>query len=502
MNWSAQQSGIFEFFANGKGNLVVRARAGTGKTTTIVEGVVNHAKDKRRLVAAFNKRIADELQKRLGSKADAKTLHALGFGFVRKHLGAIELDSKLPWKSRRKRALAVAAVGSELPEPMITLVADMITYGREMNPFAETAEDLLDIAYEMDCVPDTSYEALGWNIEKVCEYAAEGMRLAKKPTKYIDFSDMLFLPVVNGWAVPSYDLVCIDEAQDMNACQLFLAQGVCKPGGRVVVVGDDRQAIYGFRGADSNSIDRLKTELQATELPLTITYRCPRLVVEEANRIVPDYSAAPEAPAGTISNVVITDLAKHAVAGNFVLSRTNAALTKTCMELLRNNIRAKIEGKDIGKRLQTIAKDLTKAGKSTWPNTKMTLADFAEKLTEWENKEVEKALRADRESRAALIADQAACLRILSEGLNIVDELLFRIDDLFGEAAQQHGVVVCSTVHKAKGLESKRVFILRDTFYPGRRDKMSAGRLLEESNIEYVAITRAMTELTWVSGKL
>lgn len=496
MNWSKQQKAIFEFFASGAGNLVVRARAGTGKTTTILEGI-NHAPDFKILLAAFNKRIATELQKKLGNpRAVAKTLHSLGYGFVMKNLGRVQLDTNLPWDKRRARVLAVEAVGSDLPKPMVTMVAKLMTLGREMAPFARGPGDLIDIAYDFECVPDSGYEAMGWDIDKVCIHAYEAMQLAKKPTKIIDFTDMIFLPVANGWASPSYDLVCIDEAQDMNACQLHLAQSVCKPTGRVVVVGDDRQAIYGFRGADSNSIDRLKEELDATELSLTITYRCPRVVVEEAQRLVSDYEHAPNAPDGTISRVMAAELAKHVSPGNFVLSRTNAALTKACMELLRNNIRAKIEGRDIGKRLQTIVKTLTK--NNTW----MDIADFEEELAAWEQKEIDKAIRADRESRAALVADQAETLRILGEGLNAVKDLLFRIDDLFGEAAAQHGVVVCSTVHKAKGLESQRVFLLRETFYPGRRDKMSAGRLTEETNIEYVAITRAMEELTWVSGKL
>jgi superfamily I DNA/RNA helicase len=95
--------------------------------------------------------------------------------------------------------------------------------------------------------------------------------------KGIDFTDMIFLPVANNWIRPQYDMVVVDEAQDMNTCQLAIAQGLAR--NRVVVVGDDRQAIYGFRGADSGSLDRLKDELKATELGLTTTYRCGRGIV-------------------------------------------------------------------------------------------------------------------------------------------------------------------------------------------------------------------------------
>jgi len=501
ISWSKQQQSIFEFFKHGQGNLVVRARAGTGKTTTIVEGV-KHAPDNSILLAAFNKSIATELQRKLvNPNAEAKTLHGVGNSFIYEHLGKTTLDFNLPWKQKRSRVLSEAAIvkhtkNAVAPGPVVTMIGKLMTLGREMAPFAESGDDLIDIAFAFELIPDAGQEAIGWTVGRVCDCAYVAMQLAKAPSQIIDFTDMLFLPVVNGWAKPRYDLVCVDEAQDMNACQLMLALKVCRPTGRIVVVGDDRQAIYGFRGADSGSIDRLKNELDAVELGLTTTYRCPALVVDEANRLVPDYDAAPNAPEGVISRVLVAELPEVAEPGNFVLSRTNAPLAKVCLEFLRNNVRAMIKGKDIGKRLQTISKKLADN------NNYLPLDQFLSALAVWEQEEIQKALKAEKEGRAGQVADQAETLRILCEGMKTVKDLLFRIDDLFGEPAKQHGVVICSTVHKAKGLESKRVFILGETFYPGRRDKMSPGRLLEESNIEYVAITRTMEELTWVTGLL
>lgn len=81
-NWSDQQVQIFNWFKSGTGNLIVRARAGTGKTTTILEGI-NHAPENKILLAAFNKRIATELTEKLGDpRAEAKTLHSLGYKFL------------------------------------------------------------------------------------------------------------------------------------------------------------------------------------------------------------------------------------------------------------------------------------------------------------------------------------------------------------------------------------------------------------------------------------
>lgn len=493
MNWSQQQEAIFTHLSNKKaGNLVVLARAGTGKTTTLLEGV-SRAPEKRKLLAAFNKNIAGELQKKLpsGCGAEAKTLHALGFGLVKFNWPAANLDMKLPFDQKRGIRL-IAEVTSSIPRSIRGLCVKLLDLGRQIAPFAVKGEDLEDVAYAFELVPDTKDEEAGWSVDRICNIVAAAMELGKQQTDVIDFTDMLWLPVVNGWARPTYDLVCVDEAQDMNLCQLELAQRVCKPDGRIVVVGDDRQAIYGFRGADSDSINRLQKELNATVLPLTTTYRCPKKVVDEARRIVTDYEAAPEAPEGVVRTINIQLIAQNVKAGDFVLSRTNAALAKTCLELIRNNIPAKIQGKDIGRRLDTIAKNISIS------NDGLNLVEFSERLTEWASSEISKALKAEREAYAGLVADQAETLHVLSEGLDTVRELRARLDQLFGDIALQRGQVICSTVHKAKGLEAPTVFILRDTFYPYE----GADRVLEENNIEYVAVTRSQAELVWVIGKL
>src|SRR3990167_3391898 len=92
--WSEEQRAIFRHFAGGRqaGNLVVRARAGTGKTTTIVAGI-GQAPEQKILLAAFNKRIATELQAKVRNpRAEVKTLHSLGFAYVRRNWSDVRLD--------------------------------------------------------------------------------------------------------------------------------------------------------------------------------------------------------------------------------------------------------------------------------------------------------------------------------------------------------------------------------------------------------------------------
>ena len=358
--WSEEQRAIFRHFAAGKsaGNLVVRARAGTGKTTTIVAGI-GQAPEQKILLAAFNKRIATELQAKVRNpRAEVKTLHSLGFAYVRRNWSDVRLDGD---GERALRCVRTAA--GEIPDPVAKLAVKLLSLAKGCAPLARSGGELVELAYQHDCVPDYEWEDDGWTVERLCDVVVGAMDVgAALRDGFIDFDDMVWLPVRNRWVRPWFELVVIDEAQDMNAAQLIIARGASR--GRVVVVGDDRQAIYGFRGADTGSNDRLKLELRAKELSLTTTYRCPRLVVELAARLVPDYRAAPSAPEGTVRELAYTKLVEECRLGDFILSRKNAPLAPVCLAILRTGKRAKIEGKDVGAGL----KAPPTACPSSWPS--------------------------------------------------------------------------------------------------------------------------------------
>jgi DNA helicase-2/ATP-dependent DNA helicase PcrA len=481
--WSAQQQAIFEWFAGPTldKNLVVRARAGTGKTTTILEGI-DRAPEAKILLCAFNKRIAEELQSKLRNPAgEVKTLHSVGFQFVRRNWTNVRPDDA------RGERIARAVVGHQAPDPMVKLVVQLASKGKGMCPFPRPGQ-LAEIAVAHGLEPDEEWEEEGWTLGRLEREAAACMARACEKDGTIDFDDMVFLPVRNRWVRGWWDMVVVDEAQDMNAAQLLLARGACKPGGRIAVVGDDRQAIYGFRGADSGSIDRLKGELLAAEMGLTITYRCPKRVVALAAKLVPDYMAAPSAPEGIVRAIPEDRVAVEATPGDFVLSRKNAPLVGVCLRLLREGKRANVQGKDIGRGLIALLKKLKAK----------SIPDFLARLSKWEERE-ETRLKASgkksAEARIELIHDQADTLRALSEGLSGPKELETRIEGLFSDAGPDSRAVVCSSVHRAKGLEADRVFILEDTLIRPVDGKPPPNR--EEANIEYVAITRARAELVW-----
>lgn len=476
---SPQQADIFSWFKHGKGNLVVRARAGTGKTTTIVKGI-DHAPESRILLAAFNKRIATELTQRLTNpRAEAKTLHGVGFSCVVRNWHGTQIDED------RGYTLARAVVTDDVPDDVVGLIKKLASRCKGTCPFPESVEEVITEAVDADLMPELEHEKNGWNVQFIAARAMEAMDLACRRDGTIDFDDMIFVALRNHWVFGRWDLVVIDEAQDMNTAQLMLAQQSCKASGRIVVVGDDRQAIYGFRGADSNSVDRLKAALNAAELGLTVTYRCPRAVVAAAQELVPDFMAAPDAPEGLIERMVRDGMLETASAGDFILSRKNAPLVGTCLALLRRGKRAKVEGRDVGRGLIALVKKLRAK----------SIPDFLRLLGEWRERENERAAALPETRRASKrenIADTVETLIVLTEGLAAVAELTARVQTLFADmGVDGANVIVCSTVHKAKGLERERVYLLEDTF--GKTGSR------EESNIRYVAITRAKHTLVWVT---
>lgn len=491
--WSEQQNAIFRFFLEALGHLIVRARAGCGKTTTIVEAVIRYIRafpGKRVVVCAFNTRIKDELVLKFAGVmgVEVKTAHAIGFAVVRRFWTGVRVNDAKKDPVIRAQHLTERVCGSKVPDAIKKLVTRLHTLGRETVPHANHASDLIDLAYAFDCEPDEEWQD-DYPVEKIAGYAVEAMRLAaaEKPTCGIDFADMIFLPIRNGWLRKWADMVVIDEGQDWTVAQLEIARGICR--GRIMVVGDNRQAIYGFRGADSGSLDRLKSELGAEELGLTVTYRCGKKIVDAAAKMVPDFTAGPNNPEGEILGIRENQLAEAAAEGDFILSRKNAPLVAIAMKTLRAGKRTKIAGRDIGNSLTGLVKKLAKSARS--------VPEFLERLASWERKQIARAEAQGKtpeaiEKKIEEILDQSDMLKNLAEDASSVKDIEARIEALFTDnGLGAAGVITCSSVHKAKGLEAERVFVLAETF---RDDTM------EEQNICYVAVTRAKQTLVMVGS--
>ncbi len=479
---SPEQNAIWRAIGDdGCGHVVVKALAGTGKSFTCRHAMRLVPPRYRVLYLAFNKAIADEFGRGAPPNCDVRTLNSVGFRVCLKALRSkIEnyrldgiIDRLFP-EARRDAKYAF----TKLVELCKAYLVDGSDRDRINDLAAKHEVEMLHIPPAMvDRIPDVLRECM-------------------TNTAAIDFNDQIWLPVVLDLPCDQYDIVFVDEAQDLNPVHHRLVLKLLKPRGRCVVVGDDHQAIYGFRGSDTESIDNLAAMLAGTApvvtLPLTVTRRCPRLVVQAAQKYVPELQAMPDAPDGVITSVSDESLPATLAPGDMVLCRYNAPLLSTAYQLIRRDVKATVRGRDIGQGLVGLVKRLRPTD----------VKDLMEQLEKWESREIDRVGRMrNSDAQIEAIIDRCDCIKALAEGVADVDALVARIDSLFANfepGGEPKGAVVLSSVHRAKGLEADNVYWLK----PGATAKsVLPWQQAQERNLKYVAITRAKRRLVYVEDR-
>ncbi len=478
--WSDEQLAICEKYRTLKGNLVIRARAGTGKTFTTI-AAISQAFESVILYAIFGKRNQKEAEGKINDRrVSVKTLHALGFRFIRAVWPKAHRLDGVEWDRIE------TVIGTSAPDDVRRAIFKLVGFAKNLCVNMPSVEDLIQICEDRD-VDAEAYEDTtvgGWTLWKLSVNARKVLELSMKPDfqNRICANDMVWLPVVMNWVRPAFQLVVVDEAQDMNAPQLEMA---CRASsGRVIIVGDDFQAIFGFRGAMDNSIDIMKARLNAVECGLTVTYRCPSSVVELVKKYVPDYQAAPNAPVGNIHSEAYESL-MTAKPGDAILSRANAPLMPICLKLLRNGISARIEGRDVGAMLLALVNKMKAK----------SVPDYIVKVQAHGNRAIARLKnQKDSEAKIEAIQDQTETLIAIAEEAKNVQDIKDRCVALFEDSDKSpKPAVVLSTVHKAKGLEWSKVYLIASTFLrPGKETNK------DEQKIFYVACTRTKNELIFV----
>lgn len=467
IEWNQHQKDIFENVESGDGHTVVEALAGTGKSTTVEEAIDFVPPGESILMMAFNKDIVTAFTKR-GTRANVMTTHSFGLKAIGRSMRRPEIDKN------KSYVLLDAFFSPKGP--------DERELGRSVVKLASLAKGCLvdDGEGLEDLADDFGIEC--FDRPRLIDLTSRLLAASKDNVATIDFDDMIWFPHVQELTIPKFDRIFVDETQDLSKAQVELCLKAIAYAGRICVVGDRHQAIYQFRGADSDSIPKIVDRLKARVLPLSVTYRCSLAVVAEANKIVPELRAAPGAKEGKVHRDVTEQrMLAEARPGDFVLSRTNAPLLGACMKLLKEGRRATILGRDVGASLAGLVR---KMGAFDVPS-------LSRAVDEWRGAEIARlsAKKYPSESAMSAIMDRAECIHAISEGARAVDEVLRRIERLFqvDEGEPSNGYVTFSTTHKAKGLERDRVWVLADTYrrYPSQ----------EEDNLYYVAVTRAKDEL-------
>lgn len=483
------QQAIFDFITNGQGHAVVEAVAGSGKTTTIVKALDLTPKDAKVGFVAFNKHIATELKRRAPDHVHVSTLHSLGLSMIRKSNPKVQIEEDKVglllddiWPVS-KHALEMGLITREDRK---TNWPKRLSMRKLVSICKSTLVDVLDANAVLAIIDRYNVEIDDGNIDEILEKLPDVMQKCKDETGIVDFDDMIWLPLVNNMELEKFDFLMVDEAQDMNVSQTRFILKSIKETGRIIAVGDRNQSLYGFRGADTEAIPNLIRELDATTLPLSITFRCPASHVELAKKLVPQLEARDNASEGSITQMQYFDLAKMVEPGDMVICRTNAPLIRPAFECIRMGKKAVIRGKDIGASLVNLIKRFETDD----------LGQFEVSLAEYFDYEYQKMLDKGKEMQALLLQDRVDTLRFIMNEVSTVSELMAKIMMLF---ADTNTGVIFSSVHRAKGLEAERVFILRPDLMPHPKAKQKWEQE-QELNCCYVAQTRSKDALYFVNG--
>ncbi len=548
---STQQQEILDWVISGSGNLMIQAYAGTGKTSTLLMTLPYMSGEV--FMGAFNKSIQLEIEAKVGrlklpdSEVTVKTLHAAGLGAYK--YGGGSRTTKIE-SNKMRLLLGEAAEKDPLCQKYENFLYKLIGYAKRaglgtplMRDQVSSWEELIEYYCVDDELPQDDKFGNGAEYDKLMEQLIPTAQFLYQTSlsvcrDEIDFDDMLLAPIYFNSRFKKYDWVLIDELQDCSAIRREIAIRMLKPGGRMLAVGDEFQNIYSFTGCESNAMELLSSQMKMKVLPLSVTYRCPKNVVKVANQWVPGLEAAPTAPDGPLPRVVYLepvscaacmgtgkegaklfapsaedehqalmceecdgtgksgpgfwDEAHLLTASDVILCRNNRPIIELAYALLKKNIPCQIEGRDFAGSLVKLCQ--------RWKVRELNALE--NKLSDYRLKEAAKWRLKKNEERAVGVEDKVETLLTLldavrSTGKSKVSDLIDKINIMFGdtEPGTKPRVLTLSTVHKWKGRENKRVFILgRDKYMPSKWAK-TGWQIQNEKNLLYVAFTRSMEEL-------
>jgi superfamily I DNA/RNA helicase len=450
--------------------LTVNAYAGTGKTSTAT--LVAEAMPRARILyICFNREMAEEARRRFPANCDCRTAHSLAYGAF----GASRYARKLG--TPRPHALKAAL---RMDESTARTALEIV------NRFM--ASDAASIGHEH--VEAAAISPSASEKQMLLRAATDVWRAMLDPK-----NEAVVLPhdgYLKGWAVglpppPRYDLLIVDEAQDLNPVLLGLVRHWRARGLPVMVVGDTHQSIYGFRMA----IDAMQVfgREAVQTLRLTESWRFGPAVASAASRLLADYKADNTPLVGR------GGAKKHATHGT--LARSNAKLIEAALDFIG------------GRKLAKVHFAGTKADKNYDPTDAYRFGDIEDAYRLWSGGRAVGASLArfgtyeELCATAKQVDDKGGEIRDpeLAPLVDFVDRLggevpraLLRIRNASaGPEVERH----FSTAHRAKGKEWGNVTLL-DDFPPlddsvkleKFRQKRTEGQFSEEINLLYVAVTR------------
>jgi DNA helicase II / ATP-dependent DNA helicase PcrA len=486
MQLSSQQTAAIDFIKNSNKSLILSAVAGAGKTSTLL--AMLKATEGSVAFCAFNKSIAKEIefkvnQQNINKDVKVGTVHSFGFGAIRRSISRVNVDGN-------KIQTIVRDNFNNEESNMQTFLISAVAMAKEVGIRACVNDNYNTWIQMFDHYDLWNSLPLDVNTDKAIGLCQDVLDISNKTLNVVDFSDMIYLPILKKMRIWKYSNIFLDEAQDTNATRRALVKMMLAPKGRLIAVGDPSQAIYGFTGADSNALDLIQKEFKAKELPLSVTFRCPKNVVKEAQKYVQHIESHPDSADGIMDECNLQDLPNLVTQEDAIICRNTKPLVEVAYNLIRNKIPCKVEGRKIGEGLIKLA--------TRWKVK--TVGTLINKLEAYKEKEIEKYKKKENESMCQVIEDQVETLGVFIDQCKVDDTistLVKKIQELFDDTENKK-ILVLSTIHRSKGREFNHVFALgMDKYSPSKWAKKD-WELIQENNLLYVLVTRAKIHLTKV----
>jgi len=273
------------------GPLLVLAGAGSGKTRVITQKIAYLVQDcgfQPRNIAAitFTNKAAKEMQERIGKilakpladQLQISTFHSLGVRILREEAKALGYKPRFSIFDAADCGGIVSEVAKTVDKATLRILQSIISNWKNS---LVTPEGALHLARDEH--------------EKLAAHAFLSYEATLKAYQAVDFDDLIGLPVklfrehpeiADKWQNRLRYLL-VDEYQDTNACQYQLLKLLTGVRAQFTAVGDDDQAIYGWRGADIENLKKLPKEFPALKIvKLEQNYRSTVSILKAANNVI------------------------------------------------------------------------------------------------------------------------------------------------------------------------------------------------------------------------
>lgn len=499
-----EQLDVINEIVNGCGDVAVTAAAGSGKTDTIVAAtralVDSGVNEERILFLTFSRKAKQELQERL-AKAGLKDLAEQNVRTFHSHA----MKSIKP--SREQKCI------DTLPSKRTALIKKSLVKGETLQAVFRDVEDeafdfdppeVADVrkiatVAEAYCIDLADPSAKNWLVDNgySIHFQAVWERYRKHMAAdgYWDFSSILLAyEKIAASEQGEWDFVIVDEAQDLNLLQYNIIRKITTSCGRRILVGDARQTVHRWRGADAKLFKKFCMAMPTTHMELTVNFRSVQDIVDLANVIMDDHTPS-------VAHKASTPGRQHVV-NNF--DGSAVLLSKVTRELVDGEA---LQGKSFAilarynKVVEKLAIALVKNGNTTLTISKPPFSEYirsklqpkpmmtTEQWRTWLNDE-----RARQDQKSKMFAALTLALEYPD-----YDTFYKATKPLFAEQQTSMllnrpvGSLFVGTIHSAKGGGWDHVLVAFDGWNP--HDHERGHDIEEEKCLYYTAVTRAKESL-------